>query len=120
MFSRKGAYVDHNILKHLNIEKQNALLATEHAAENEQNQTLGSLLLHLPEKKKALIDPLLDHSQPPPTFDEKRKGREKMFNFMEESAIEETRLVTSHLNIILYAAFNQIPTVTTGTGSRTS
>jgi hypothetical protein len=90
--SRKGTYVDHNILKHLNIEKQNDILANEQAAETEQNQTLGSLLLHLPEKKKSLIDPQLDHSQPPPSFDEKRKSREKMFNFMEESAIEETRL----------------------------
>lgn len=91
-------YVDHNILKHLNLEKQNDILASEHAAENELNQSLSSLLHHLPEKKKPLIDPLLDHTQPPPSFDEKRKSRERMFNFMEESAIEETRLVTSPLH----------------------
>lgn len=101
----KKTGVDHNILKHLNIDRQNEYLEsleTEKNADNNEDtrsiakaNLLASLELNSAnkfiEKNKRLLD--AEINVPPPTFEEKRKVREDMFNFFEESTIEETRLV---------------------------
>lgn len=88
--------VDHNILKHLNIDKQAEYQQSiQQADENVKDQgkalNYSSMLTDL--KKKKLPD-LTNDNLPAPSFEEKRKLRENMFNFFEESTIEETRLVS--------------------------
>lgn len=94
--------VDHNILKHLNIDRRSEFFANEAKALAEQQEAeealqadnVSRISMALPEKKKKFGDQfLLDQNVPPPSFDDKKKSREKMFDHFEESAVEETRLV---------------------------
>lgn len=110
LYSR--AQVDHNVLKHLGINKnsteykeiENDLLNRPLDEEEEFNPLFVNLYTEyqtiLQEKRKKVIEPV-DHS-PPPTFEEKVKVREQMFSFIEESTIEENRLVSLYFIIFLY------------------
>eukprot|EP01033_Poteriospumella_lacustris_P013212 gene13212-9462_t len=94
--------VDHNILKHLNIDRRTEFLANEAKAEAEADRdeeekdnadNVSRISMSFPERKKKFGDQfLLDQNVPPPSFDEKKKAREQMFDHFEESTIEETRL----------------------------
>ena len=84
--------VDHNVMRHLNIDK-----------ESDQYKQIES---YAPKKPYELTEVMLKNiselqhigaaaeQHPPPTEKEKSALREKMFNFLEESRIEETRLVS--------------------------
>lgn len=81
--------VDHNILRHLNIERD-----SEEYKKFENPNPLG-----LAEKLRKNMEDLhtmpVDHEvRPPPNLEEKANIREKMFSFLDESRMEETRLVS--------------------------
>ncbi len=86
--------VDHNILKHLSIDKQQEYHDDGDKFEKEKTHTLDYQSMISDLKKKKIPD-IAQENLPPPSFDEKRKRREDMFNFFEESTIEETRLVSN-------------------------
>jgi hypothetical protein len=94
---RKAAVVDHNILKHLSIDRQaehQKNLDLEKEEEEKELKTGLDYAAMLGDMKRKKLPDLAVDSAPPPTFEEKKKLRENMFNFFEESAIEETRLVS--------------------------
>lgn len=81
-------HVDHNILRHLNIEKDSELYK-----KFEYPNPSG-----LTEKLRKNIEDLqtmpVEHEvRPMPTLEEKANIREQMFSFLDESRMEETRLV---------------------------
>lgn len=63
--------------------------------------------MSFPERKKKFGDQfLLDQNVPPPSFEEKKKAREQMFDHFEESTIEETRLVRYYCVTIFKEGFS--------------
>lgn len=84
--------VDHNVLRHLNIDRnsdkyqeyQQVSLAT---IINDTNEEQGKPNLEI----KFPVD--LSEKPPMPTMEEKKNMREVMFDFLDESRIEEMRLV---------------------------
>lgn len=100
--------VDHNILKHLNIDRRSEILAleaennvnsTNQDAENEYNFDEFSRTSNAQHGSKKLPKKFgeqfhQEQNIPPPSFEEKKKVREQMFDYFEESAVEETRLVS--------------------------
>jgi hypothetical protein len=92
--------VDHNILKHLNIDKRSEILALDadnNLAADANNHNIDNIPRismaserKLPKKFGELA--LQEQQLPPPSFDEKKKAREQLFDHFEESAVEETRL----------------------------
>lgn len=104
MICRK-ANIDHNIFKHLNIDLQSEQLKR---IENEPFDDQGGTSTKPDENKLSYY--LIDHNSfiernkkltdwnnntPPPSFEQKKQVREAMFSFLEESTIEETRLVST-------------------------
>ncbi len=84
--------VDHNVLRHLNIDKQSNFLDTV------EEPRVGRLtaddleqLERREEKLKFVVD--LSEKPPMPSLEAKKDLREKMFFMLEESRIEEMRLV---------------------------
>lgn len=80
--------VDHNVLRHLNIEKD-----SEQYKKFEYPNPSG-----LTEKLQKNIEnlqtmPTLNEAVHMPSLEEKANIREKMFSFLDESRMEETRLV---------------------------
>jgi hypothetical protein len=90
---RSKPVADPNILKHLSIDRQVEYQEEKEKAEKERSPALDYQSMLMEMKKKKLPD-IAHENQPPPSFDEKKKLRENMFNFFEESTIEETRLVS--------------------------
>jgi hypothetical protein len=98
-------------MKHLNLDKQsNNLQVTELIrlvpdVGNDSKQDFQQISMALPERKKRFGEQVIvDANLAPLSFDEKRKLREKMFDYFEDSTIEETRLVIiifCHLLILL-------------------
>jgi hypothetical protein len=91
-------HVDHNILRHLRIERD-----SEEYKRFENPNPLG-----LAEKLRKNIEDL--HTMPaehevkaPPNLEEKANIREKMFSFLDESRMEETRLVRSVYDLAFVA-----------------
>lgn len=83
-----SVHVDHNILRHLNIEKD-----SEQYKKFEYPNPLG-----LSEKLQKNIEdiqhiPVNHEVKPAPTLEEKAHIRESMFSFLDEARMEETRLV---------------------------
>lgn len=84
--------VDHNVLRHLNIDRnsdkyqeyQNVSLAT---IINDVNEEQGKPNLEM----KYPVD--LSEKPPMPSVEEKKNIREAMFDFLDESRMEEMRLV---------------------------
>lgn len=82
-------HVDHNVLRHLNIERD-----TDQYKKFEYPNPGG-----LAEKLQKNIEnlqtmPVMHEAIPVPNLEEKANIREKMFNFLDEARMEETRLVT--------------------------
>lgn len=110
--------VDHNILKHLNIDRRSEILAletennansTNQDGENEYNFDEFSRTSNAQHGSKKLPKKFgeqfhQEQNIPPPSFEEKKKVREQMFDYFEESAVEETRLVstTCFLSLFLF------------------
>lgn len=84
--------MDHAILKHLSIDRQAEYQEADNQKSEKERQGLDYQSM-LAELKKKKIPDIAQENQPPPSFEEKKKLRENMFNFFEESTIEETRLV---------------------------
>ncbi len=94
MDSSSTPYVDHNILKHLGTDRQvDYYNELEREEEEERKRTVDFSQLLVQEMKKKKT-PEVEIQQPPPSFEEKKKIRENIFNYLEESTIEETRLVS--------------------------
>ncbi|RYH13713.1 hypothetical protein EON65_34980 [archaeon] len=92
-------YLDPNILKHLNVDKQSEYyknlaqnLEDEDSRAKEGRKLTALDFASLEKKNPAVIE--IDH-RPKPSFEEKKKMRETMFLMLEESSIEETRLVSA-------------------------
>lgn len=84
-------HVDHNVLRHLNIEKD-----SDQYRKFEFPNPSG-----LAEKLQKNIEniqnvPINHEALPMPTLEEKANIRERMFDFMDESRMEETRLVRNN------------------------
>ena len=88
--------VDHNVLRHLNIEKD-----SEQYKKFEYPNPSG-----LTEKLQKNIEnlqtmPTLNETVHVPSLEEKANIREKMFSFLDESRMEETRLVRNACMYVL-------------------
>jgi hypothetical protein len=97
-------HIDHNILRHLRIERD-----SEEYKRFENPNPLG-----LAEKFRKNIEDL--HTMPaehevkaPPNLEEKANIREKMFSFLDESRMEETRLVRSVCDLPFVAVACLVP-----------
>jgi hypothetical protein len=84
----------------LNIDKGTEILALEanqilaSDANNTINDNVSHISMHSERKLPKKFGEMALHEQqlPPPSFDEKKKAREQMFDHFEESTVEETRL----------------------------
>jgi hypothetical protein len=90
----RTASVDHNIFKHLNLNKSSALDEVERNPLTYPEEVKGKMLMVVDQnsyiernKKFTELDQI-----PVPSFDEKKQLREDMFFFLEDSTIEETRI----------------------------
>lgn len=105
LFCCRKANIDHNIFKHLNIDLQSEQLKR---IEPDPMDELGGITAKpIDDAKMSYF--LIDHNSfiernkklsewnnntPPPSFEQKKQVREAMFSFLDESTIEETRLVS--------------------------
>lgn len=100
VFVDRTATVDHNIFKHLSINKEAE--GTDHNQFN--NDQLPSVSERINRAPIMLMDQnsYIDRNKkfteleqmPVPSFEQKKKLREDMFFYLEDSTIEETRLVS--------------------------
>jgi len=98
----RKANIDHNIFKHLSLDILSEQIKRDDSSpENavtqkgiDESRLNGYLIDHnsFVEKNKKFAE-MNDHL-PPPSFDQKKQVREEMFAFLDESTIEETRLVS--------------------------
>jgi ribosomal protein L35 len=99
--------VDHTVLRHLNIEKD-----SEQYRKLESSNVVG--MGEKLQKNIEALEAMLPNAEvkPAPTHEEKSRMRDKMFSFLDESRMEETRLVhilfCEHFNLFLKVVYNEL------------
>lgn len=87
--------MDPNIMRHLNVDRESDytrnLMATLMPSADKKGEAKPLSIAEFPIRKESERP----KDQPAPTFNEKKKLRETLFLVMDESAIEETRIVSA-------------------------